>query len=233
MVKERNKRTIRQQNITSKELLWIIFILVMCVSLSAGCRNDKDKAEAKSLELERKQIDLERFDILHEIYTELEDDMASFEEGPQFDFYCALNKKQQRAILRLGRFLGSGSNEEALKSIDELVKVLTPGMLINLAEYTQERENILRQNNDLFKKVESYKERARYCYNRLMMFAYDEGWMDTYANLKQAEKHYQFIKKQIFVANRFEMCDFYEELLYDLCAAIVSYEHEQLLAPKE
>jgi hypothetical protein len=194
--------------------LSVICILVMGLSLTGCGRNENEE-----LEKERQQLNEERFNLLDEMKSELEGEWISLREGPEGDFWWFLNKKQQGALLELEAALdGDASKGSRLTCINRMAKLLTPGMLIELAELTKTREDILRENHEVFAKVERYKERAASYYRQLWWDA-EYKYREERANWFQAEKYYHQIKEQVFHK---ELP--FGELLYDLRNARVSGE---------
>jgi hypothetical protein len=113
---------------------------------------------------------------------------------------------------------GCGSKVARLKYVNKMVKLVTPGMLIQLAELTKAREDILRKKPVFFSRMEFYKGHATGYYNQLMWFALREQ-QEVYANWTQAESYYREAKSKV-MHRKFED----QELLYDLRNALIATE---------
>jgi hypothetical protein len=202
----------------------IIFVLGLLLSLVCGCDRDK------GLEADRQQLKRERIDLLIEIPHEFEDEWTNYQEKTEFHFWMSLRKNQRDALLNFMSDLDWSDNvttKARVKAVDKMIGFLTPGMMIQLAELTKAREDILQQKPRFFIKTESYKERATRYYNQLKAFAYDKQ-PDIFANWEQSEKYYAEIKKTVFHK---KYGDGQQELLYDLRNAMIGTE--SIAEPKE
>jgi hypothetical protein len=135
------------------------------------------------------------------------------------EFWFSLNKKQQRAVMGLSSLVRSRRNARRVECIKEMLALLTPGMLITLAEHAETQEDMFRQTPDLFAKIEAYKERSTGYYNWVM---YDDE--DTRADLSQAERFYCEVKEKITHRKGQHLL----ELLHDLRNAMIVYEMDSL-----
>jgi hypothetical protein len=215
-IKEKNGIKIRRQRITDEKMLCIIFILVTGLFLAVGCESKEDK----DIETEHQQIVMERINLLIEISHNC--DTTDFREEPEFRFWGSLNKKQQSA-LRNFMFVFNGNVSKAARrsAISKMIKLLTPGIMINLAELTKKREQFFSSKYPIFiRKMNSYKEREIFYCNRLQMQLYYEGREES-ANWGQAATYYSEIKGKVFHK---EFCFELGELLFDLHNAMLATE---------
>jgi hypothetical protein len=217
IAKDKNGTVIRKQRIANGKMLCIISILGIGLSLAGGCSHGEDE----ELERKRQQLLLERVKLLLDIPPiGVEDEWTAFQATRELDFWSSLNKKQRSALLKLWSALdGRGSQVALLKCVNKMVKLVTPGMLIQLAELTKAREDILQQKPVFFSRMEFYKGHATGYYNQLMWFARREQ-QEVYANWTQAESYYREAKSKV-MRRKFED----QELLYDLRNALIATEN--------
>jgi hypothetical protein len=212
-IKEESGTNIRKQRIIDEKMLCIIFILGIGLFLAGGCDSKEDKA----LEIERKQIRMERINLLFEISEKV--DTTNLREGPEFKFWLSLNKKQQRALQNLMFALdGNVSKAARFRAISKMIKLLTPGMMINLAELTKTREQFFSDIKPSFlSKMNSHKKREiTYC----NVFLYDR--LEESANWGQSAIYYSEIKGKVFNKKYDHLGR--GELLYDLHNAMLATE---------
>jgi hypothetical protein len=208
---QKNEIKIHKQRITDEKILSIIFILVIGLFLAGGCESKKDKA----LETERQQIRTERINLLFEISKKC--DTTDLREGPESKFWWSLNKKQQSALQNfIFAIDGNVSKAARRRAISKMIKLLTPGMMTNLAELTKKREQFFSDKYPSYiEKMKSYKEKEiSYCI-RLLYERQEES-----ANWGQATTYYNEIKGKVFHK---EYTSFERgELLFDLHNAMLA-----------
>jgi len=210
----KNEIKIPKQRLISEIKLFIISILIAGLFLAVGCDSKKDKA----LETERQQIRTERINLLLEISHEC--DTTNLREGPEPDFWWSLNKKQQSA---LNNFIfaidGNVSKAARRRAMSKMIKLLTPGMMTNLAEITKKREQFFSDKCPVYRmKMNSYKEKeTSYC-SRILLYERQE----ESANWGQASTYYNEIKGKVFHKD----CKGFGrgELLFDLHNAMLATE---------
>jgi hypothetical protein len=181
---------VHKQRITDEKILCIIFIIIIGLFFAGGCESKEDKA----LEAERQQIRIERISLLVEISHKC--DTTYLREGPEPDFWWSLNKEQQTA---LNNFIfaidGNVSKAARRKSINKMIKLLTPGMMTNLAEITKKREQFFSEKCPIYRrKMNLFKEKeTSYCSLILLYEKQEES-----ANWGQASIYYNEIKGKVF-----------------------------------
>jgi hypothetical protein len=212
-----------KQRTTDENILCIIFIMVIGLFFAGGCESKEDKA----LEAERQQVRMERINLLFEISKKCA--TADLEEGPESKFWWSLNKKQQNALKDFKFAIdGNVSKTARRRAISKMIKLLTPGMMTNLAELTKKREQFFSDKCPGFiRKMNSYKEKEiSYCI-RLLYEKQEES-----ANWGQATTYYNEIKGKVFHRQyaSFEL----GELLFDLHNAMIATEstYNAVLATK-
>jgi hypothetical protein len=219
-VKEENRTTIRKHRITNEKMLRVIFILGIGLSLVGGCAEENDDLEKERLELVEEWKSL-----LKETGKEFGDDLTSFREGEGFRFFFSLTTEQDHALFDLGYALEFSDISEAAKAVNEMVELITPGMLICLVEFTKAREEFLAQKPLLLSKIQSYEEKLCLYYNQMMSYVSREDH-DEYVEWYQAALYYQFLKREITGKSERERL-LEQELLIDLHNAVTSqYEYE-------